>query len=258
MKYLKLFEDFKDMYRQQPKFDEVDIVDGLKVHINPQLCNFSGDDILDLYNEFQDLATEYKLKIVDEIDNDIEINQYHISVAKNVGIDIHIFDNITFVEEMIKDDCKSFIQKMKTFGWWLPSSQSFKIDELKNMKGTDYIDITIVFTKEKTISESFSDVDAWDEVQSAMDVYQLYELLIFKYGPIFIDTKREMDDYDGDFNPDHIYEVIEMELKTKNLWEEFLQNWEIYQNEKEEADPFHWKHRKKEMDRLTQSWDNKL
>ena len=32
-----------------------------------------------------------------------------------------------------------------------------------------------------------------------------------------------------------------MELKFQKKWEDFLQNWEEYQNEKEEADPFHWK-----------------
>jgi hypothetical protein len=112
-----------------------------------------------------------------------------------------------------------------------------------------------VMTKMKYVKlfEDFSEVDAWDSIQSSMDVYQLYELLVFKYGPIFTDTKREMDEYEGDYNPDHIYEVIEMELKEKKLWDEFIHHWEEYQNEKEEADPFHWKHRKKMYDQLSKS-----
>ena len=82
------------------------------------------------------------------------------------------------------------------------------------------------------------------------DVYQLYELLLFKYGKIFTDTKEAIDEYEDDYNPDHIYEIIEYELKNKNLWVDFLENYSEYENEKDEADPYHWKHRKKMQDEM--------
>lgn len=102
--------------------------------------------------------------------------------------------------------------------------------------------------------ENFDEFDAWENVQSFLDVYQLYELLIFKYGLVFTDTKQAIDEYEDDYNPDHIYEIIEMELKSLGKWDDFLQNYTSYQNEKEEADPFHWKHRKKAYDDLAKSF----
>ena len=102
--------------------------------------------------------------------------------------------------------------------------------------------------------ESFDDM--WQDVQSSLDVYQLYELLLFKYGSIFYDTKDAIDEEEGDYNPDHIYEIIEYELKAKKLWEDFLNNFDQYQNEKDEADPFHWKHRNKIMKHLGSNWDD--
>lgn len=103
--------------------------------------------------------------------------------------------------------------------------------------------------------EEFDEFQTWEDIQSGLDVYQLYELLVFKYGNIFIDTKAAIDEEEGDYNPDQIYEVIEMELKNKNLWLDFLKNHESYQNDKEEADPYHWKHRRKSYDDLMKSWD---
>ena len=84
----------------------------------------------------------------------------------------------------------------------------------------------------------------------------LYELLVFKYGNVFPNTIKEINDYDGDYNPDHIYEVIEYELKNNGIWEDFLNNYELYQNEKEENDPYHWKYRKKQMDDLFDKWND--
>jgi len=96
--------------------------------------------------------------------------------------------------------------------------------------------------------------DTWEEIISSLDVYQLYELLQFKYGDVLTDTKQEIDEEEGDYNPDHIYEVIEYELKQKDLFTDFITNWQQYQIEKEEADPFHWRHRKKSYDDLLSKW----
>lgn len=96
--------------------------------------------------------------------------------------------------------------------------------------------------------------DTWEEITSALDVYQLYELLQFKYGEVLTDTKQAIDEEEGDYNPDHIYEVIEYELKQKDLFTDFITNWKQYQIEKEEADPFHWRHRKKSYDDLLSKW----
>jgi len=102
---------------------------------------------------------------------------------------------------------------------------------------------------------SENEFDTWEAIQSYLDVYQLYELLVFKFGDIFTDTKTAIDEYEDDYNPDHIYEIIEYELKNKNLWEDFLENYLEYENEKEEADPFHWKHRNKQQEELMKNWD---
>ena len=109
------------------------------------------------------------------------------------------------------------------------------------------------------IFETFTEEDsyeAWEAVQSYLDVAQLYELLLFKYGSIFTDTKQALDDNEDDYNPDEIYETIEYELKRNNIWNDFLQNYLEYENEKEEADPWHWKHNKIAMDKLMKGLDD--
>jgi hypothetical protein len=96
--------------------------------------------------------------------------------------------------------------------------------------------------------------DTWEEITESLDVYQLYELLQFKYGEVLTDTKQAIDEEEGDYNPDHIYEVIEYELKQKDLFTDFITNWKQYQIEKEEADPFHWRHRNKSYNDLLSKW----
>jgi len=49
----------------------------------------------------------------------------------------------------------------------------------------------------------------------------------------------------------------EYELKQKDLFTDFITNWKQYQIEKEEADPFHWRHRKKSYDDLLSKWGDK-
>lgn len=96
----------------------------------------------------------------------------------------------------------------------------------------------------------------WIEIMETFDVYQLYELLVFKYGEIFTETKKLIDEYEEDYNPDHLYDNIEYELKKHKKWQDFLNNYQQYSIEKDEKDPFHWRNRKKEMDKLTSDWDN--
>jgi hypothetical protein len=98
--------------------------------------------------------------------------------------------------------------------------------------------------------------DPWQTIQESLDVYQLYELLV--YGKIFTDTKEAIDEYEGDYNPDEIYEIIEYELKAKNIWEDFLENYERYEIEKDEADPFHWRNRLKRQEEFEKTFRDSL
>lgn len=104
--------------------------------------------------------------------------------------------------------------------------------------------------------EDFDEYDVWENIQGAYDVYQLYELLVFKYGEVFKDTKQQIDEYEEDYNPDHIYDVIEYELKDLKLWEDFLQNYQKYGIEKDENDPFHWRYKNKMYNDLRNSFDD--
>lgn len=95
----------------------------------------------------------------------------------------------------------------------------------------------------------------WESIEEALDVYQLYELLFFKYGDVFTDTKQAIEEEDGYYNPEHIYEIIKWELDRLKLFDDFVENFEKYQIERDEADPFHWRHRKKKQDDFISKWD---
>ena len=41
--------------------------------------------------------------------------------------------------------------------------------------------------------------DTWEEITESLDVYQLYELLQFKYGEVLTDTKQAIDEEEGRF-----------------------------------------------------------
>ena len=105
----------------------------------------------------------------------------------------------------------------------------------------------------KKFNES-DNTDTWDDIISLYDVHQLYELLVFKYGQIFKNTKQEIDEDESDYNPDEIYDTIKYELETLGKYEDLITNYAQYGIEKDEADPFHWRHRKKAMDRLSSSF----
>lgn len=95
----------------------------------------------------------------------------------------------------------------------------------------------------------------WMIIMETYDVYQLYELLVFKYGDIFKETKVSIDEYEGDYNPDHIYEIIKYELESLNIYEDFINNYSDYEIEKDEADPYHWRNRMKSQNNLMDGLD---
>lgn len=106
----------------------------------------------------------------------------------------------------------------------------------------------------KKFNESTEET-TWETIEESLDVYQLYELLVFKYGNVFTDTQQAIDEEEGYYNPDHIYEIIKWELERLNLLDDLIANFEKYQIERDEADPFHWRHRKKQQDDFMAKWD---
>ena len=90
----------------------------------------------------------------------------------------------------------------------------------------------------------------WNEIIDSHDMYQLLELVRFTYGEIFPLTMEEMQEYDGGYNPDHIYETLEMELIQTEKMDDFCANYDEYIIRKEESDPYHWRHRDKMMKNL--------
>ena len=83
----------------------------------------------------------------------------------------------------------------KSFDWYQKSHQTAIVRVMKSSKFNESSDF---------------EYDTWEEITSSLDVYQLYELLQFKYGEVLTDTKQAIDEEEGDYNPDHIYEVIDM------------------------------------------------
>lgn len=107
----------------------------------------------------------------------------------------------------------------------------------------------------KRFNESIS--DPWDEITSSLDVGQLLDLIHFKYGKDSVpESSKEFDDYEGDYNPDDIYDSIRFELEESGKLDDFLQNYQAYSIEKDENDPFHWRHRKKQQDEFNKSFNN--
>jgi hypothetical protein len=97
--------------------------------------------------------------------------------------------------------------------------------------------------------------NSWKEVIETYDVGQLLELLNFTYGKILKDSNSEFEEYEGDYNPDEIYEVIQNELISLGKFDDFLENYSDYIIKKDESDPTHWRHRKKQQDELFANWD---
>jgi hypothetical protein len=106
----------------------------------------------------------------------------------------------------------------------------------------------------KSFNESDS-YDLWQEVESSYDVYQLVELLEYKYGKIFKDTQESLKEHDSeDYNPDEVYEIIKYELESLNLFDDFVNNHNQYSIEKDENDPFHWRYRAKKQRGFMDNW----
>lgn len=110
----------------------------------------------------------------------------------------------------------------------------------------------------KTFENLNGSSNLWEDVISSVDVYQLFEILLFKYGKGFLpDTEKAIDEEESDYNPDHIYEIIKYEMEDKGEFEDFITNFDKYQIEMQENDPFHWRHRKKQQDKWT-DWTKDL
>lgn len=107
----------------------------------------------------------------------------------------------------------------------------------------------------KRFNESIS--DTWNEIIASHDVGQLLDLIHFKYGKDSVpESSKEFDEYDGDYNPDDIYDSIRFELEELGKLDDFMQNYQDYVIEKEENDPFHWRHRKKQQDEFNKRFNN--
>lgn len=99
------------------------------------------------------------------------------------------------------------------------------------------------------------EIKIWEEIQGVYDVYQLMELLNFKYGvESFKEINKDLSEYEEDYNPDEFYELIMYRLQEIDKWQDFLENWEDYGIEKDENDPFHWRYRQKQMKKFDDLW----
>lgn len=97
--------------------------------------------------------------------------------------------------------------------------------------------------------------NTWGDIIEFLDVYQLYELLVFTYGDTFPYTKESIEEEEGDYNPDHIYDIIKYELESTGRYDDFISNFDEYKDKMDESDPTHWKNRKKSFDDLTKGWE---
>ena len=98
----------------------------------------------------------------------------------------------------------------------------------------------------------------WDEIEESFDAFQLMELLTFKYGrEPFKDFIEDIENYDEYYNPNQFYEQIVFALEQSNIYDDFIENWKDYEIKMQENDPFHWRHKQKEIDKLTKglNWD---
>lgn len=96
----------------------------------------------------------------------------------------------------------------------------------------------------------------WGDITQCYDVGQLIELIEFKYGKVIPESAKEFAEDEGDYNPDEIYDTIHFELTEIGKLDDFLQNYQSYSIEKDENDPFHWRHRQKEQEKFNKKlWD---
>jgi len=96
----------------------------------------------------------------------------------------------------------------------------------------------------------------WQDIENQYDVYQLMEIIIFKYGKEkFMDLLKDINEEESDYNPDEFYEQIKFVLDKHDLLNDFIENYEEYQIEKDENDPYHWRHRQKEQEKLSKGFN---
>ena len=97
------------------------------------------------------------------------------------------------------------------------------------------------------------DINSWYDIIEYLDVFQLMEVLNFKYGrEHFEDVFSEIENYDEDYNPEHFYEQLLFRLDQAGLTNDFVENFGEYKIEMEENDPFHWRGKQKHQNNL---WD---
>ncbi len=83
------------------------------------------------------------------------------------------------------------------------------------------------------------------------DMPHLVDVCWFKYG---IDPFKQWQDQDKYNSED--WEDLQYDLEQIGKFEDFVQNFETYEIEKDSADPFHWRHRKNDMDKLMSAFDD--
>lgn len=89
------------------------------------------------------------------------------------------------------------------------------------------------------------------ELCEGYDLPTIIELAAFKYGAE--PFKEFLEDQDK-FNSEE-FDDIKYILQQNGWFDEFVDNWDAFTIEKDENDPFHWRFRKKQMERFSSDWD---
>ena len=103
----------------------------------------------------------------------------------------------------------------------------------------------------------YEDINSWEDIIGFLDVYQLVELLNFKYGrEPFKDVFPEIEACEEDYNPDQFYEQLLFALDQSELTNDFVENFGKYKIEMEENDQFHWRYKQKEQKKFWDAFDD--
>ncbi len=84
-----------------------------------------------------------------------------------------------------------------------------------------------------------------------IDMAHLVDVCLFKYGKDkflkFLETEK--------YNSED-WEDLQYSLEQIGQFDDFVENFDKYEDEKDTADPYHWKGRKKDMDNLMKALDD--
>lgn len=83
------------------------------------------------------------------------------------------------------------------------------------------------------------------------DMAHLVDVAWFKYGKEGLEQWFDSEKYNSED-----WEDLQYDLEQLDKFEDFVNNYDAYEDEKEEADPYHWKNRKKAMDKLMSAFDD--